>query len=176
MATRKKSGRSAKKPRPTVGKAKPAARKPAPKKSPKRIRATLSTIDIDELKEELAVARAELARIAGEENHARRDLESQVWRGRTVEERLRDELEATRVDLRTALADLEIARADHQRAEAKLLEAQRELAAARESERLAAHSTADARDRQLDLEQENARLRRELDEARGGPIKANVSN
>jgi len=137
---------------------KSVAKKPARKSSLKRS-ATVS-VDASTLGEELQEARAELVRIAGEENHARRDLESQVSAARTVEERLRNELEAMRMDLRTALADLEIARADHARAEGKLLDTLRELQGVRESERLAAHSSADIRDRLLDLERELEALRK----------------
>lgn len=129
---------------------------------PKAATSRPNTDDRGALVEELDEARAQLARIAGEENNARRDLQAQVSRGRTVEESLRRELQAMRIDLRTALADLEISRADHARAEAKLLEALHELRAARESERLAAHATGDMRDRLLDAEQENERLKREL--------------
>jgi hypothetical protein len=115
------------------------------------------------LKEELVEARTELARLASGENSARRNLEAQSSLGRSVEERLRAELEAMRVDLRTALADLEISRADHRRSEAKLIEAIRELSTARENERLAAHASADSRDRQLDLERENQRMKDQLE-------------
>ena len=139
-------------------------RKPVRKKLAAKKRLPFLAIEeVSTLKEELAEARAELARIANVENVARRDLETQSSLGRTVEERLRSELEALRVDLRTALADLEIARADHQRSEMKLIEAIRELTTARENERLAAHSSADARDRLLDLERENKRMRDQLD-------------
>src|SRR4051812_38934039 len=137
---------------------KSAAKKPANKSSLKRS-ATVS-MDASTLREELQEARAELARIAGEENHARRDLEAQVSAARTVEERLHNELEAMRMDLRTALADLEISRADQVRVEGKLLDMMRELQSVRESERLATHASADIRDRLLDLERELEELRR----------------
>jgi hypothetical protein len=142
--------------RPAAKKRSPA-KKPAKKSSAKR-NATVA-VDAATLREELQEARAELARIAGEENHARRDLEAQVSAARAVEERLRNELEAMRVDLRTALADLEIARADQARTEGKLLQALRELRGVRESERLAAHASADIRDKLLDLEREIEELR-----------------
>jgi hypothetical protein len=156
-------------------KKKPAARKMSPKqaavKKPKKKSGSKRTSPISNdaaaVREELAEARAELARIAGEENHARRDLEAQVSAARSIEDRLRNELEAMRVDLRTALADLEIARADHARAEGKLLDTMRELQSERVNERLAAHASADIRDRMLDLEREIERLNRELTEALG---------
>jgi hypothetical protein len=151
---------------------KSTAAKRAKPKSRATPKTSVSAVDeLREVKEELAEARAELARIAGEENHARRDLVTQVSLGRSVEERLRDELEAVRIDLRTALADLEIARADHQRAEAKLLDALREASTARENERLASHASADTRDQLLDLQRENERLQHELENARR-PIQA----
>jgi chromosome segregation ATPase len=154
--TRKKASpkRAAKRPK--------AKKKPTPKRTAKPT-AKASADDLATLREELDEARAELARIATEENSARRTLEMQSSLGRSVEERLRAELEAIRTDLRTALADLEIAQADHDRAESKLIEAVRELSTARENERLAAHASADARDRLLDLERENQRLRAQLE-------------
>jgi hypothetical protein len=142
---------------------KPAAKKPAAKKlTAKKRLPFLAVDDMATLKEELGEARAELARIASGDNSARRNLEAQSSLGRTVEERLRAELEAMRTDLRTALADLEIARADQLRAEAKLIDGIRELQAARENERLATHASADARDRLLDLERENQRMKDQL--------------
>jgi chromosome segregation ATPase len=98
------------------------------------------------LREELAEARAELARIASGENSARRDLEARVSAASSLEERLRAEQEALRVDLRTALADLEIARADLNRAVERAQAALRETADARESERLATHASDAARE------------------------------
>ena len=62
------------------------------------------------LQEELQAALGELARIASDENSARRDLEAQISAARSREDALRRELEAVRMDLRVALADLEIAR------------------------------------------------------------------
>jgi hypothetical protein len=156
MATKATRGRNKKKapPKKTKAKAKPV-------KAKKRL-PFLAVDEIATIKEELAEARAELARIANVEVSARRDLETQSSLGRSLEERLRAELEAVRVDLRTALADLEIARADHQRSETKLIDVVRELATAHLNERQAAHAAADARDRQLDLERENERLRAQL--------------
>jgi chromosome segregation ATPase len=142
---------------------KPAAKKPK-RASQRKPKAKKPVVDRVALEEELAEARAQLARIASEENSARRDLETQVSIARSVEERLTRELEALRVDLRTALADLEIARADHQRAETKLLDALRTLAEVRESERLATHASADARERLVDLGREIDRLRRQLEQ------------
>ncbi|MFI5290031.1 MAG: hypothetical protein ACHQ17_10300, partial [Polyangia bacterium] len=111
--------------------------------------ATAVALDDDEritLREELAEARAELARIASGENSARRDLEARVSAASSLEERLRAEQEALRVDLRTALADLEIARADLNRAVERAQAALRETADARESERLATHASDAARE------------------------------
>ena len=160
--TSKKSQKSKQAKRPPAGKARPAP-KPTPRKvAPKRSRASSTSADaIATLREELDEARAELARVASDENVARRDLEARVSSAHSVELRLRQELEALHVDLRTALADLEIVRADRMRAEHKIEAAARDSADARESERLATHASDHARDQMLELRDELDKLRHE---------------
>jgi chromosome segregation ATPase len=121
--------------------------------------------DLTTVREELAEARAELARIASGENTARRDLEARVSAASSVEERLRAELEEMRMDLRTALAELEITRADQERAESRLGALVTELDGLRESERLATHASTDAGERLRDLRGENETLRKHLFDA-----------
>ena len=70
-----------------------------------KVKARVSDDELASLREELSAARAELARIASEESHARHELEKRVSSAASLEERLRAELEAVRLDLRTALAD-----------------------------------------------------------------------
>lgn len=145
--------------------AKKPVKKPArkPKAAPrKRPAERISPDDVATLREELVEARAELARIASEENTARRVLEAKISAAESLEARLRAELEAVRVDLRTALADLEIARADSQRAEAKVEQARRDLAELRESEKISAHAADAAREQLVELRQEVERLRAQL--------------
>ncbi len=98
---------------------KPAAKKQRPSlKTPRRavvlkapaMKAARIGEQVNLLQEELQAALGELARIASDENSARRDLEAQVSAARSREDALRRELEAVRMDLRVALADLEITR------------------------------------------------------------------
>jgi len=141
------------------------ARKPAPhartaaKPAPARKRSAGDDHQLAELREELEAARGELARIASEENHWRRDLDARITAQSTVEERLSAELEAVRIDLRTALAELEIAHANERRADQRLGIATRELAEAREAERRAEHASDSALDELHRLRAEVARLR-----------------
>ncbi len=114
-------------------------RQPVKRKPVKSARAAAE--DFAGLLEELEAARGELARIATDENHWRRDLDARISAQSAAEERLRGELEAVRVDLRTALAELEIARANEKRAEQRFITATRELAEAREGERRAEHAS-----------------------------------
>jgi hypothetical protein len=154
--------------RPTAkAKAKPAKK---PSAAP-RVKTPPPLITADELatlREELAEARAELARIASEENVCRRDLEAQVSVAQSVEERTKDELEAMRTELRTALADLEIAHAGEARYESRLLLLAREVGELKEAERRAAHASVDASERLLGLQAENEALRRHLDQLQRG--------
>jgi hypothetical protein len=130
-------------------KAKPTKAKPA---APRRAQATPSTAELALLREELEAARRELARIGSVENHARRDLEAQALAQDSVEQRLRAELDAVKLDLRTALAELEIARAAEARAVERAVRLGRELEEARASERRAQHALDVARDQLVDLQ------------------------
>jgi DNA repair exonuclease SbcCD ATPase subunit len=130
-------------------KAKPAKAKPA---AARRAQATPSTAELALLREELEAARRELARIGSVENHARRDLEAQALAQDSVEQRLRAELDAVKLDLRTALAELEIARAAEARAVERAMRLGKELEEARASERRAQHALDVARDQLVDLQ------------------------
>ena len=132
---------------------KPAKRSPAPR------RASANDEDLAIALEELEEAHTELARIALDENTAKRQLESKVSAAVSTEERLRREMEEIRVDLRTALADLEIERAATARERERVLQLQHDLAEARESERLAAHASDRAREQTEALKAELEKLR-----------------
>jgi chromosome segregation ATPase len=131
--------------RKTKVKAKAKAR-PKTKPAVRPRKPAVSSDDLSALREELDAARAELARIASDENHWRRDLDAQISAQSTHHERLRGELEAVRIDLRTALAELEIARANEKRAEQRFITATRELSEAREAERRAEHASDSVQD------------------------------
>jgi hypothetical protein len=118
------------------------------------------------LREELQEARAELARLALGENLARRRLQDESSTACSVEQRLREELEALHVDLRTAQAELEIAHAGRLRAVLKADSVANAAQAALEAERLASHASDHVRDRMLTLRGEIDRLRHENDSLR----------
>jgi chromosome segregation ATPase len=159
---RKAAPKAAKKPLPKkpARKAARAAGKPAARRPP----AAAPSVPGDEaLREELAAARQELARLALEENVVKRNLEAQFSDEKSANERLRAELEAVRLDLKTALADLEIARSDKQRSDSKALAAARDLVAAHEAQRRAEHAGDEARAKLYALESDNEKLRGELE-------------
>jgi len=116
------------------------------------VTATAPTAELALVREELEAARRELARIGSVENHARRDLESQALAQDSVEERLRAELEAVKLDLRTALAELEITRAAEARAVERAHRLTEELDEARASERRAQLALDSARDQLVELQ------------------------
>jgi hypothetical protein len=149
-----------------MAKAKKPNRKPAPKArkkptaKPKRPIKKTVTLSGDELLiEELGAARQELRRIASEENQIRRELEAALSNERNATERMRQELEAVRLDLKTALADLEISRNEAQREGTRAQTLTRELAASRETQRLAEHAANTTREELFELRRELERLR-----------------
>jgi hypothetical protein len=138
--------------------AKPKSKRKATPKAAKK--ATRSAdADLAFALEELEAAHSELARIASDENVARRELEAKGSAATTTEERLRHELDALHVDLRTALADLEIARAQAARERDQAQKLAHELAESREYERLATHAGDRAREESAALKAELEKLR-----------------
>jgi chromosome segregation ATPase len=147
-------------------KAAPKKKAPAPKKKApaKKVKAKSSPRAHGELlSEELEAARAELKRLARDENVVRRDLEAALSNERNANDRLRTELAALRIDLKTALADLEIAHAEGQRIDGKAHAAARDLVQANEAQRMAEHAAAAAREQVFELKNENEKLRGEIE-------------
>jgi chromosome segregation ATPase len=121
-----------------------------------------ATIDAPSILEELDAARGELQRLSGNLMVARRQLEAGRSTAQSAEQRLRDELDAIRIDLKVALADLEIAKTEAARLtrlceEACLREEEARKAAAR-AERAADRN----RDELLDLKREVEHLRLQI--------------